>query len=46
MVSHSVSLRAVHEHAVPLAVTFSERRSPSEETVSLDGTVMAHGAAS
>jgi hypothetical protein len=46
MVSHSVSLRAVHEHPVPLAVTFSERRSPSDETVSRDGTVKTHAAAS
>jgi hypothetical protein len=46
MVSHSISLRAVHEHSEPLAVTVRVRRSPSAETVSLGGTVNAHGAAS
>jgi hypothetical protein len=46
MVSHSISLRAVHEQSEPLAVTVRVRRSPSGETVSLGGTVKAHGAAS
>src|SRR5262245_39959518 len=46
MVSHAVSLRAVHEQSVPLAVTLSVRRSPSAETVSLEGTLKTHAAAS
>jgi hypothetical protein len=46
MLSHAVSLRAVHEQSDPLAVTLSVRRSPSAETVSLDGTVKTHAAAS
>lgn len=45
-VSHSISLRAVHEHSGPLAVTVRVRRSPSGETVSLGGTVKTHGVAS
>src|SRR5687768_6179583 len=46
MASQSISLRAVHEHAEPLAVTLRVRRSPSEETVAVGGTMKTHAAAS
>jgi hypothetical protein len=45
--SHGVSLRAVHAHCAPLAVTVTVLRSPAGETDTLNGdTVKVQGAAS